>query len=227
MADRDLRPGGQRPDRHLVALLLRCPGGHDRVPPGRPAAGPDRRRVLARRSRRPRPRRSSISSLRDWASTVALWNLALDPTGGPVQVPNHGCPGCVGLATVDEHTGTASLTRSYYQLGQASAYVDPGAQRIASNHFVAYTYPRAASTSSPPGSTTSPSATPMAASCWWPTTTGAPPPSSPSPGRACAFRYALPAGAMVTFVLAALRDRDEKPDGTIHSAGPHKACHAL
>jgi glucosylceramidase len=34
-----------------------------------------------------------ISSLRDWASTVALWNLALDPDGGPVEAPNHGCPG--------------------------------------------------------------------------------------------------------------------------------------
>jgi glucosylceramidase len=83
-----------------------------------------------------------ISSLRDWASTVALWNLALDPDGGPVEAPNHGCPGCVGLAQIDESTGSVSLTRAYYQLGQASAFVAPGAQRIASNHFVAYVYPR-------------------------------------------------------------------------------------
>ncbi len=83
-----------------------------------------------------------IASLRDWASTVALWNLALDPDGGPVQPPNHGCPGCVGLARIDERTGSVSLTRAYYQLGQASAFVAPGAQRIASNHFVAYVYPR-------------------------------------------------------------------------------------
>jgi glucosylceramidase len=83
-----------------------------------------------------------IASLREWASTVALWNLALDPHGGPVQVPNHGCPGCVGLARIDERTGTVSLTRSYYQLGQASAFVLPGAHRIASTHFVSYVYPR-------------------------------------------------------------------------------------
>jgi glucosylceramidase len=82
-----------------------------------------------------------ISSLRDWASTVALWNLALDPTGGPVQVPNHGCPACVGLATIAPDGGTVSLTRSYYQLGQASSFVMPGAQRIASTHFVSYVYP--------------------------------------------------------------------------------------
>jgi glucosylceramidase len=83
-----------------------------------------------------------ISSLREWASTVALWNLALDPRGGPVQPPNHGCPGCLGLARIDERTGAVSLTRSYYQLGQASAFIAPGARRIASRHFVAYVYPR-------------------------------------------------------------------------------------
>jgi glucosylceramidase len=82
-----------------------------------------------------------ISSLRDWASTVALWNLALDPRGGPVQAPNRGCPGCVGLATVDERSGGVWLTRSYDQLGQASAFIAPGAQRIASGHFVSYRYP--------------------------------------------------------------------------------------
>jgi glucosylceramidase len=83
-----------------------------------------------------------IASLRNWASTVALWNLALDPKGGPVQVPNHGCPGCVGLARIDERSGAVSLTRSYYQLGQASAFIARGAQRIAATHFVSYVYPR-------------------------------------------------------------------------------------
>ena len=82
-----------------------------------------------------------IASLRDWASTVSLWNLALDTHGGPVQAPNHGCPGCVGLASIDEHTGRVGLTRAYYQLGQVSAFVARGARRIAANHFVAYTYP--------------------------------------------------------------------------------------
>ena len=84
-----------------------------------------------------------IASLRNWASTVALWNLALDPTGGLVQPPNHGCPGCVGLARIDERSGAVSLTRAYYQLGQASAFIAPGARRIAATHFfVSYAYPR-------------------------------------------------------------------------------------
>lgn len=82
-----------------------------------------------------------ISSLRDWASTVSLWNLALDTHGGPVQAPNHGCPGCVGLVSVDERTGRVGLTRAYYQLGQVSAFVARGARRIAANHFVTYRYP--------------------------------------------------------------------------------------
>lgn len=92
-----------------------------------------------------------IASLRDWASTVALWNLALDPHGGPVQAPNHGCPGCVGLATIDERSGGVFLTRSYYQLGQASAFVAHGAQRIAANHFVSYAYPRRGVSVASPG----------------------------------------------------------------------------
>ena len=59
-----------------------------------------------------------ISSLRDWASTVSLWNAVLDPTGGPVEAPNHGCPGCIGLATVSPGSGSVSFTPAFYQLGQ-------------------------------------------------------------------------------------------------------------
>jgi glucosylceramidase len=82
-----------------------------------------------------------ISSLRNWASTIALWNVALTPSGGPAQLPNHGCEGCQGLATIDPQTGAATLNPSYYDLGQASAFVAPGARRIASGHFVTYRYP--------------------------------------------------------------------------------------
>jgi O-glycosyl hydrolase len=83
-----------------------------------------------------------ISSLRNWSSTVALWNLALDPHGGPVQTPNTGCPGCYGLATVDEASHTYRLDLPYYQLGQASRFIQPGARRVSSNSFVTYDYTR-------------------------------------------------------------------------------------
>jgi glucosylceramidase len=83
-----------------------------------------------------------IATLRNWASTVALWNVALDPQGGPVQAPNTGCRSCAGLVTIDERTGAVSANLNYFQLGQASAFVQPGAQRIASGHFVSYVYRR-------------------------------------------------------------------------------------
>ena len=79
-----------------------------------------------------------ISATRNWATRVALWNLALDPAGGPVQPPNPSCHGCSGIVTVNEFTGTASYTLDYFQLGQLSRYLQPGAVRIASEHFVGY-----------------------------------------------------------------------------------------
>jgi glucosylceramidase len=81
-----------------------------------------------------------IASLRNWASSVALWNLALDPSGGPVQAPNAGCQHCTGIVTIDPTTHRATFTRDYYQLGQLSKYVAPGAVRLRSNHFVSYGY---------------------------------------------------------------------------------------
>jgi glucosylceramidase len=83
----------------------------------------------------------AIGSLRNWASAVVMWNLVLDPSGGPVQPPNHGCPGCIGLMTVDRSGASATPTRSFYELGQFSAFVARGARRVASNHFVTYAYP--------------------------------------------------------------------------------------
>ena len=78
---------------------------------------------------------AAISATRNWASVVALWNLALDPAGGPVQAPNSGCRGCTGVVTVSEQTHSAYLGANYYQLGQLSRYVQPRAVRIASTRF--------------------------------------------------------------------------------------------
>jgi glucosylceramidase len=82
------------------------------------------------------PAEALISSLRNWASAAALWNLALDPTGGPVQRPNVGCPGCSGVVTISEQTHAVSYGLNYYQLGQISKFVVPGAVRIAANALV-------------------------------------------------------------------------------------------
>lgn len=83
-----------------------------------------------------------ISSLRNWASSVALWNVALDQGFGPVQQPNKGCPGCYGLIDVNDETHTAAPLSDLFQLGQASEFVQPGAYVVAANNFVAYNYAR-------------------------------------------------------------------------------------
>lgn len=78
-----------------------------------------------------------ISTLRNWASVVAVWNVALDPQGGPHGTVD-GCPGCAGVVTIDEQSHTVSFSSEYYQLGQVSAFVRPGATRIESSSFVTY-----------------------------------------------------------------------------------------
>ena len=78
-----------------------------------------------------------ISSLRNWASVVAVWNVALDPQGGPHGTA-YGCLGCTGVVTIDEQSHTVSFGSEYYQLGQISAFVQPGAVRIGSPSFVTY-----------------------------------------------------------------------------------------
>jgi O-glycosyl hydrolase len=79
-----------------------------------------------------------IGSLRNWSSAVTLWNIALDPSGGPVQPPNYGCRGCTGLVTINENTHTVTFNLSYFQLAQVGAFVRPGAVRVASNTFVSF-----------------------------------------------------------------------------------------
>ncbi|MBV8218061.1 MAG: hypothetical protein JO325_06335, partial [Solirubrobacterales bacterium] len=76
-----------------------------------------------------------ISTLRNWASVVALWNVALDPSGGPKE-PNNGCPTCTGVVTINESTQTVTYSNEYYQLGQVSAFVQPGATRVDSDSYV-------------------------------------------------------------------------------------------
>ena len=84
-----------------------------------------------------------IASFRNWAGAVSLWNLALDPAGGPVQPPNLGCAGCTGIVTVNPATRGFTISRDYYELGQVSRFVHPGARRLRSTHFVAYRVTRA------------------------------------------------------------------------------------
>ncbi len=79
-----------------------------------------------------------IGAIRNGASAVSLWNVALDPSGGPVQPPNSGCTGCSGLVTISESSHSVSFNLDYYQLGQVGGFLEPGAVRIASTALVNY-----------------------------------------------------------------------------------------
>lgn len=61
---------------------------------------------------------------------MLLWNLALDPEGGPV---NGGCADCRGVVTIDPESGAVTRNAEYYALGHASKFVGPGAVRIESS----------------------------------------------------------------------------------------------
>src|SRR6185437_10586484 len=69
-------------------------------------------------------------AFRDNVSIASVWNVALQPGGGPVQPPDKGCPGCFGVATVNPETHTYRYTRRYYQLGQLSHFIMRGAVRL-------------------------------------------------------------------------------------------------
>ena len=71
-----------------------------------------------------------INSVRHWARGVALWNLALDETGGPHL---GGCGNCRGVITIHSRTGAVTPNEEYYALAHASRFVRPGAHRIASS----------------------------------------------------------------------------------------------
>lgn len=73
-----------------------------------------------------------IGATRNWARTVLLWNLALDPQGGPT---NGGCSTCRGVVTIDPASGNVALNEEYYALGHAAKFVRPGALRVASASY--------------------------------------------------------------------------------------------
>jgi glucosylceramidase len=74
-----------------------------------------------------------IDGFRDWARTVTMWNLLLDPQHGP---HTGGCTDCRGLMTVDPTTGKSVANPEFYALGQLSKFAQPGAVRVASSDGV-------------------------------------------------------------------------------------------
>jgi glucosylceramidase len=140
-----------------------------------------------------------ISSFRNWANAVALWNLALDPEGGPVESPNSGCQSCTGLVTINEQTGTYTLSKDFYELGQLSHFVQPGAVRIASNHFVSYNLTPKYQTLVSPGLDDVAFENPNGSRVLFAYNNSTLPISFDLEWRGSAVSYTIPAGATTTF----------------------------
>ena len=71
-----------------------------------------------------------IDYTRNWGKSVVKWSLAVDQNMGP---HNGGCGTCTGLITVhngDSRSGQVDYTIEYYDMGQLTKFVKPGAYRI-------------------------------------------------------------------------------------------------
>ncbi len=85
-----------------------------------------------------------FDAMQHFASSGSNWNLALDPTGGPQatcssspdQCGTHGSDQTAPVTiTGPPGQATATLTREYYEMGQFSKFVRPGAVRIGSSQL--------------------------------------------------------------------------------------------
>jgi glucosylceramidase len=72
-----------------------------------------------------------LRSVDNWASVALMWNVALDPSGGPKI--GSGCLNCIGMTTVDPSLGSVSYDGPLWQFAQVAAFVRPGAHRIAAS----------------------------------------------------------------------------------------------
>jgi Cellulose binding domain/Glycosyl hydrolase family 30 TIM-barrel domain/Glycosyl hydrolase family 30 beta sandwich domain len=70
-----------------------------------------------------------MQSVQNWARSVELWNVALDPNHGP---HTGGCTDCNGVVTIDQNTGNVTYSNDYYLLGQFSKFALPGSYHISS-----------------------------------------------------------------------------------------------
>ena len=70
-----------------------------------------------------------IGGTRNWAKTVLLWSLALDPSGNP---HTGGCSDCRGVVSIDQSSGQVTYNVEFYAIAHFARFVWPGAVRIAS-----------------------------------------------------------------------------------------------
>jgi glucosylceramidase len=140
-----------------------------------------------------------INGPRNWAQSVVAWNVALDTTSGPYHTgavdicdsaSHPGIP-IQPLVTIDQSTGSATYRPSYYWLGHMSAFVDPGAVRVASTSF--------GSTSVQDVAFVNPDGTRVLVAWNRDTSVGGGPATVKVREGSQSFSYSIPQGAMVTF----------------------------
>lgn len=68
-----------------------------------------------------------IGGTKNWAKTVLLWSLALDPSGNP---HTGGCDNCRGVISIDQSNGQVSYNEEFYCIAHFARFVWPGAVRI-------------------------------------------------------------------------------------------------
>ena len=127
-----------------------------------------------------------ISYTRNWGTTVIKWSLAVDQNMGP---HNGGCGTCTGLITVhngDSRSGQVDYTIEYYDTGQLTKFVKPGAFRIDS-------------TTNDQRARTSPGRTRTARRRWSPTTARRAAQSVKVVWGNESFTYSMPAATSATF----------------------------
>lgn len=67
-----------------------------------------------------------IAVLRNWGSSITVWNLALDERGGP----NIGPFPCGGFVTINSQTAEITRSGQYWALAHFSRIIQPGARRF-------------------------------------------------------------------------------------------------
>ncbi|KAG0602024.1 hypothetical protein M758_11G155600 [Ceratodon purpureus] len=68
-----------------------------------------------------------IGGTKNWAKTVLLWSLALDPSGG---IHTAGCADCRGVISIDQNSGQVTYYEEFYSIAHFARFVFPGAVRI-------------------------------------------------------------------------------------------------
>ena len=77
-----------------------------------------------------------IGTMRNWARTALLWNLALDSQGGPILRPYYDMRGVITIDNSSESEGFSMVKEvEYYAIGQMSKFIHPGAFRIDSTTY--------------------------------------------------------------------------------------------